>query len=71
MKINKPNKKVQQLRNAFDKNRASINLDDNEIHVNDIASLLKLYIRELPSPILTFKLYDPLIQAAKMEGDER
>mgnify|MGYP002385024171 CR=1 FL=1 len=62
---------MNQLRKDYDKNKASVNLDDPEIHTNDVASLLKLYIRELPKPILTFTLYDQFIESAKASDEER
>jgi hypothetical protein len=34
------------------------------LDIHNIASLLKLYFRELPEPLLTFDLYDAFIAAA-------
>jgi hypothetical protein len=36
------------------------NVDGN---VHDVAGLLKLFLRELPEPLLTFRLYDSFIRA--------
>ena len=34
--------------------------------VHTVASLLKGYLRELPEPVISFDLYEPLIDAAKL-----
>ena len=50
---------LRSLRNAFDEE----NYDEikNEIYKNDVysvSSLIKMYFRDLPNPLLTFQLYD-------------
>lgn len=40
-------------------------MDLNEVNANVIANVLKLYLRELPEPLLTFKLYSRFIEIAK------
>lgn len=40
---------------------ASVNLDDYNIHV--IASVLKQWLRDLPSPLMTFELYKEFLRA--------
>jgi hypothetical protein len=40
----------------------SISLD-GETEVHAVASLLKLYLRELPEPLLTYHLFDDFINA--------
>jgi len=61
--------KVQQLKKKFDKskNNNTAILDDPDIQVNDLASLVKLYFRELPNPLLTFALYDEFIETTKIQ----
>ena len=53
---------IQRLRNAFDEEKfAEIN---QEVYVNDVhsvSSLLKMYFRELPNPLLTYQLYQKFI----------
>lgn len=39
----------------------SVNLDDYNIHV--IASVLKQWLRDLPSPLMTFELYEEFLRA--------
>ena len=38
-----------------------MNLDDYNIHV--IASVLKQWLRDLPSPLMTFELYEEFLRA--------
>ncbi len=40
---------------------SSVNLDDYNIHV--IASVLKQWLRDLPSPLMTFELYEEFLRA--------
>jgi hypothetical protein len=53
---------IQRLRNSFDEER--FDEVQNEIYINDIhsvSSLLKMYFRELPNPLLTYQLYNKFI----------
>lgn len=59
--------KVQNLKKLLDTNKSVVNLNDNDIHNNDVASLLKLYLRELPNPVGTFALYDSFLATSKIE----
>eukprot|EP00105_Crassostrea_gigas_P014983 XP_011431847.1 PREDICTED: uncharacterized protein LOC105331398 isoform X3 [Crassostrea gigas] len=55
--------KVESLCSKFEKDPDSVNLDDE--HPNVISNVLKLYLRQLPEPLLSFKLYSSFIQVAK------
>jgi hypothetical protein len=37
--------------------------------INNVASLLKLWLRDLPEPLLTYSLQQGFIEAAKIEND--
>lgn len=53
---------IQKLRNAFDEEKFSE--IEQEIYINDVhsvSSLLKMYFRELPNPLLTYQLYHKFI----------
>ena len=39
--------------------------------VHSVSSLLKLYFRELPDPLCTYKLYDQFLEAARVPEDLR
>ena len=55
---------MDRLRSCFDENRTP-DPDDPALQqdVHCVASLLKLYFRELPEPLLTYDLYDHFIKA--------
>lgn len=47
--------------NFFCPDVSSVSLDDYNIHV--IASVLKQWLRDLPSPLMTFELYEEFLRA--------
>jgi len=48
-------RRLKELSDAIDKNPSSVNLaEDNPVQV---AALLKKFLRDLPDPLLTFKLH--------------
>ncbi|XP_053283184.1 unconventional myosin-IXAa isoform X6 [Pleuronectes platessa] len=53
--------KIKELRLGLDTDVNSVNLDDYNIHV--IASVLKQWLRDLPSPLMTFELYEEFLRA--------
>uniref|UniRef100_A0A4W6C9S6 Myosin IXAb n=1 Tax=Lates calcarifer TaxID=8187 RepID=A0A4W6C9S6_LATCA len=53
--------KIKELRQGLDTDVNSVNLDDYNIHV--IASVLKQWLRDLPSPLMTFELYEEFLRA--------
>ncbi|XP_061750527.1 unconventional myosin-IXAa-like isoform X7 [Nerophis ophidion] len=53
--------KIKELRQGLDTDVSSVNLDDYNIHV--IASVLKQWLRDLPSPLMTFELYKEFLRA--------
>ncbi|XP_036068139.1 unconventional myosin-IXAa isoform X3 [Oryzias melastigma] len=53
--------KIKELRLGLDTDVSSVNLDDYNIHV--IASVLKQWLRDLPSPLMTFELYEEFLRA--------
>ncbi|GIX72526.1 hypothetical protein CEXT_626881 [Caerostris extrusa] len=63
---------IQKLRHAFDEDRVP-NLMDEAIlqDIHCVASLLKMYFRELPNPLLTFHLYDKFVNAVQADEDMR
>ncbi|XP_035217110.1 GTPase-activating protein CdGAPr-like isoform X2 [Stegodyphus dumicola] len=63
---------IQRLRLAFDEDRP-INLGDPAtVHdIHSVASLLKMYFRELPNPLLTYQLYDKFVSAVQSSEDVR
>uniref|UniRef100_H2YZ16 Uncharacterized protein n=1 Tax=Ciona savignyi TaxID=51511 RepID=H2YZ16_CIOSA len=58
-----------ELKAAFDQLGSEVNLTAYE-DVNTIAGALKLYLRELPVPILPYRLYSRFINAAKISHED-
>lgn len=59
---------VKQLRNAFDVgDRPSIDLTTTDVHT--VASLLKMYLRDLPSPLIPISFYDSVMHIITRELD--
>lgn len=60
---------IQKLRNAFDEDRIP-NLYTEEIlqDIHSVASLLKMYFRELPNPLCTYQLYQSFVNAVQHTG---
>lgn len=63
--------KVTNLKQRLDKDLDSVDLDAPEWSgdINNVASVLKLWLRELPDPLLTYSLHQGFIEAAKIEND--
>ncbi|KAF8587871.1 RhoGAP-domain-containing protein, partial [Ramaria rubella] len=63
--------KVQKLKERLDRDIDSVDLDDTEwtSDINNVASVMKLWLRELPEPLLTHALHQGFIEAAKIDID--
>eukprot|EP01130_Rhizamoeba_saxonica_P017141 TRINITY_DN8184_c0_g1_i3.p1 TRINITY_DN8184_c0_g1~~TRINITY_DN8184_c0_g1_i3.p1 ORF type:complete len:861 (-),score=240.88 TRINITY_DN8184_c0_g1_i3:55-2496(-) len=60
---------VQDLKEVFDTvPDEKVEIPDEE-DIHNICSMLKLYFRELPNPLLTFQLYDRFIKSQDIEDD--
>lgn len=55
--------RVEKLCQEFEQGGENVDLSD--IHPNVIANVLKLYLRQLPQPLFTFKLYPEFLRFAK------
>lgn len=55
--------RVERLCQIFENGADLVDLAD--VHPNVIANVLKLYLRQLPEPLLTFKLYQDFVNLAK------
>ncbi|KAJ9578077.1 hypothetical protein L9F63_025061, partial [Diploptera punctata] len=59
--------RVEKLCQAFENGAELVDLTDS--HPNVIANVLKLYLRQLPEPLLTFCLYTDFIRIAKLSEE--
>lgn len=55
--------RIAKLRQSFENGRDLTDMSENSPH--DITNLLTLYLRELPEPIVLFRLYDDFMKFAK------
>ncbi|XP_043262711.1 rho GTPase-activating protein 32 [Colletes gigas] len=62
---------IQRLRNAFDEDRVPALHSDESIlqDIHSVASLLKMYFRELPNPLCTYQLYSTFVTAVQANTD--
>ncbi|XP_068097958.1 rho GTPase-activating protein 33 isoform X3 [Hyperolius riggenbachi] len=62
---------IQKLRHEFDSERIpDLSRDTYLQDVHCVSSLCKLYFRELPNPLLTYRLYHPFTEAMSANGEE-
>ncbi|KAJ8520293.1 hypothetical protein ONZ45_g2878 [Pleurotus djamor] len=63
--------KVLNLKQRLDKDLDSVDLDAPEWSgdINNVTSVLKMWLRELPEPLLTFHIHQKFIDAAKIDND--
>ncbi|KAH9039282.1 RhoGAP-domain-containing protein [Lactarius pseudohatsudake] len=63
--------KVTRLKEKLDKDLDATNLDAEEWSgdISNVTSVLKLWLRELPEPLLTMHLHQGFLSAAKIEND--
>ncbi|BES94829.1 cdc42 GTPase-activating protein [Nesidiocoris tenuis] len=64
---------IQRLRSIFDEDRIPVLEEDSGLKqdVHGVASLLKMYFRELPNPLCTYQLYDDFVAAVQSPNDQR
>ncbi|KAG8718042.1 hypothetical protein FRC08_006076 [Ceratobasidium sp. 394] len=70
-RVNGTTSRVQKLKALLDRDVASVDLDSDEwaSDINNVASVLKLWFRELPEPLMTWELYGSFVEAAQIEGE--
>lgn len=63
--------KVQNLKHQLDKDLDSVDLDAPEwsADINNVTGVLKMWLRELPDPLMTVSLQHGFIEAAKIDND--
>lgn len=61
------------FRNAFDEDRIPDLYGDESIlqDIHCVSSVLKMYFRELPNPLLTYQLYEKFVAAVMQDEDIR
>ncbi|XP_060088216.1 rho GTPase-activating protein 29 [Heteronotia binoei] len=62
-RVNGAKSRVEKLCQAFENGKDLVEL--SELYAHDISNVLKLYLRQLPEPLLLFRLYNEFIGLAK------
>nr|DBA18060.1 TPA: hypothetical protein GDO54_016353 [Pyxicephalus adspersus] len=62
-RVNGAKSRVEKLCQAFENGKDLVEL--SELYAHDISNVLKLYLRQLPEPLILFRLYNELIGLAK------
>ncbi|KAI9684388.1 MAG: Rho-type gtpase-activating protein [Trizodia sp. TS-e1964] len=64
------NSQVKAVQEGFDKND-DFDISDTDIDITAITSVLKQYFRRLPTPLLTFDVYDRILESNDIHDDEQ
>ncbi|XP_063154364.1 rho GTPase-activating protein 29 isoform X2 [Candoia aspera] len=62
-RVNGAKSRVEKLCQAFENGKDLVEL--SEVYAHDISNVLKLYLRQLPEPLILFRLYNEFIGLAK------
>ena len=63
------NSQVQAVRDAFERNSPDFDLSDSDLDIHAITSSLKQYLRKLPNPLITYDVYDLLLETPSVPDD--
>ncbi|KAI2617006.1 RhoGAP-domain-containing protein [Hypomontagnella submonticulosa] len=63
------NSQTKAIQEGFDKNE-NFDISDPDIDITAVTSVLKQYFRKLPTPLLTFDVYDRILETNSITGDE-
>ncbi|KAI0838914.1 RhoGAP-domain-containing protein [Hypoxylon sp. FL0890] len=62
------NSQTKAIQEGFDKNE-NFDISDPDIDITAVTSVLKQYFRKLPTPLLTFDVYDRILETNSITGD--
>ncbi|KAI1470975.1 RhoGAP-domain-containing protein [Daldinia caldariorum] len=63
------NSQTKAIQEGFDKNE-NFDISDPDIDITAVTSVLKQYFRKLPTPLLTFDVYDRILETNSLASDE-
>jgi Rho-type GTPase-activating protein 1/2 len=60
---------IQALKEGFETSQSSQDFDisDPDLDIHSVSSLLKQYLRRLPNPLITFEIYDKLLDTTSIK----
>jgi len=64
------NGQVKQIQSGFEKD-SNYNISDPDLDIHAVTSCLKQYFRKLPNPLITFEVYDSVLEAAQLPDVDR
>ncbi|KHJ99874.1 RhoGAP domain protein [Oesophagostomum dentatum] len=70
-RVNGNNTKIRRMKAAFDAGQIDIDERAYDHDPHSVCSVLKSYLRELPDPLLTHRLHNDWVNAAKLEDEAR
>ena len=56
------NSQVQSVKEGFERSAQEFDLSDPDLDINAITSCLKQYFRRLPNPLITYEVYDKVLE---------
>ena len=61
------NSQVQQVKDWFENPTKEFDISDPDLDIHAVTSGLKQYFRKLPTPLVTFEVYDKLLETTTIE----
>lgn len=62
---------VKQIQTGFERDGISYDISDEDLDIHAVTSCLKQYFRKLPNPLITFDVYDSVLEAAGLQDTEK
>lgn len=56
------NSQVQNVKEGFERSVQDLDLSDPDLDINAVTSCLKQYFRRLPNPLITYEVYDQVLE---------
>lgn len=60
------NSQIQSLKEGFERSAQDFDLSDEDLDINAVTSCLKQYFRRLPNPLITYEVYDKVLETTGM-----
>ncbi|KKY21469.1 putative rho gtpase activator rga [Phaeomoniella chlamydospora] len=64
------NSQILIVKEGFEKNPQSFNISDPDLDIHAVTSGLKQYLRRLPTPLITYEVYDKILDACNLSTSE-
>ncbi len=64
------NSQVKAIQEGFERSD-DFDISDPELDITAVTSVLKQYLRRLPTPLLTYDIYDPMLESNSQVDDEK